>query len=118
MLPSNLYRVSLRGRKTGLKSAFFNFRVLDEMFENGEVNIENKNEAILLSLGRGAEKYKIEILNKKELSLIENINKKWKNKRTSEIVDFTHSQLPWRIGRDGETVHYELITQEDPDHVY
>lgn len=94
------------------------FRVLDEMFENGEINMETKNDAILISLSRGTANKTIESLDKKELELISKINAKWENKRASEIVDFTHSQMPWKFGRDGETVHYELITQEDPDHVY
>lgn len=94
------------------------FRVLDEMFESGELNIESKNDLILVSLSRAAASKKIESLNKKELKLISNINNKWEDKRTNEIVEFTHSQMPWKFGRDGETVHYELITQEDPDHVY
>lgn len=94
------------------------FRVLDEMFESGEINIETKNDLILVSLGRATASKKIESLNNKELKLISNINNKWEDKRTNEIVEFTHSQMPWKFGRDGETVHYELITQEDPDHVY
>ena len=94
------------------------FRVLDEMFSNGEVNIENKNGAMLVSVNRGKEKEVIKNLNDKELGLIQNINKKWEGKNTQDIVNFTHSQMPWKFGRDGEVVHYELITQEDPDHVY
>lgn len=94
------------------------FRVLDEMFENGEINMETKNDSILISLSRGTANKTIESLDKREIELISKINAKWKDKRASEIVDFTHSQMPWKFGRDGETVHYELITQEDPDHVY
>ena len=94
------------------------FRVLDEMFESGEINIETKNDLILVSLGRATASKKIESLNNKELKLIKDINNKWGDKRTNEIVEFTHSQIPWKFGRDGETVHYELITQEDPGHVY
>ena len=94
------------------------FRVLDEMFEQGEINIETKKDTMLISLGRGAEHEPIQNLNKDELTLIKKIYKKWEDKRTKEIVDFTHSQLPWKISRDGEAIHYELITQEDPDHVY
>ncbi len=94
------------------------FRILDEMFEKGEINIETKNDAILVSLTRGTANREIESLNKSQISLINKVNTKWESKRTKEIVDFTHSQMPWKFGRDGETVHYELITQEDPDHVY
>ncbi len=94
------------------------FRVLDEMFLNGEVNIENKNGAMLVSVNRGKEKEISENLNTKESELIKKISKKWEGKNTQDIVNFTHSQMPWKFGRDGETVHYELITQEDPDHVY
>lgn len=94
------------------------FRIVDEMFDKGEINIEMKNDAMLVSLSRGTEHEKVENLNTKELGLIQKIHTKWEDKRTKEIVDFTHSQMPWKFGRDGEVVHYELITQEDPDHVY
>ena len=50
--------------------------------------------------------------------LIKKIAEKWKNKKTSEIVNFTHIQLPYSICRDNELIPYELITQEDPDSVY
>ncbi len=94
------------------------FRALDELYESGQIDIESKNESILVSICRGAAKDSVGSLNLKEKDLIKKINTKWSNKRTKEIVDFTHSQLPWKMGRDGEFVHYELITQEDPDHVY
>lgn len=94
------------------------FRVLDEMFLNGEVDIENKNGAMLVSINRGNEKEKCENLNKGELKLIEKISRKWEGRNTQDIVNFTHSQMPWKFGREGEVIHYELITQEEEDHVY
>ena len=57
-------------------------------------------------------------ISKEEVKLIEKISKKWKDKKTSEIVDFTHNQLPFKICSPDEIIPYELITQEDPAYVY
>lgn len=46
------------------------------------------------------------------------IVEKWKDKKTNEIVNFTHNQLPYALCRENEIIPYELITQEDPDLVY
>jgi hypothetical protein len=94
------------------------FRVLDEMYSKGEIAIEQKGGAMLVSLSRGGEREEVKNLNPEETDLIKKISKKWEDKNTQEIVDFTHKQMPWKFGRDGEVVHYELITQEDPEHVY
>ena len=52
------------------------------------------------------------------ISKLEKISKKWKDKNTQDIVNFTHNQLPYTICRDNEVIPYELITQEDADKVY
>lgn len=46
------------------------------------------------------------------------IANKWRDKKTKDIVNFTHNQLPYFLCRDNEVIPYELITQEDPDKVY
>ena len=46
------------------------------------------------------------------------IAKKWKDKKTKDIVNFTHNQLPYSICREDELIPYELITQEDPGKVF
>ena len=53
-----------------------------------------------------------------EYSLMQKIAVKWQDKKTNEIVNFTHNQLPYFLCRDNELIPYELITQEDSDKVY
>src|SRR3989344_9185129 len=53
-----------------------------------------------------------------ELELMKKISTKWKDKRTQEIVDFTHEQLPYKLCAPDEAIPYELITQENPEYVY
>jgi hypothetical protein len=65
----------------------------------------NKNEKILT-------------ISKEEEILMVDIAKKWKDKKTNEIVNFTHNQLPYTLCRDNEIIPYELIIQEDPETVY
>ena len=50
--------------------------------------------------------------------MIKKIAANWKDRNTKEIVDFTHSQIPYIFVDKGEIIPYELITQEDPKHIY
>jgi len=94
------------------------FRAIDELEETGKITVEHKNDLLLISENRGSINKPLEKLSKKEIGLIAKISEKWKNKKTSEIVDFTHNQLPYKICSPDEIIPYELITQEDPEYVY
>lgn len=94
------------------------FRAIDELFEDGQININPKEEAILISQTRNGAKIALSEINKDEEKLIKNISDKWKNKNTKEIVTFTHNQLPYAVCSDNEIIPYELITQENPEDVY
>ena len=96
------------------------FRVIDELFEDGLINIDNttKDGAFLIFQTRSGERGNLSELRIGEKKLIKEISIKWKGKRTQEIVKFTHDQLPFLICDDNEIIPYGLITQENPDHVY
>jgi transcriptional regulator with XRE-family HTH domain len=98
------------------------FRAIDELEESGKIVIDRKTregkEMLLIAESEGNVNEKMSTLSKNELLLIRNIAKKWKEKNTNEIVNFTHNQLPYLISRDNEIIPYELITQEDPAYVY
>lgn len=98
------------------------FRAIDELEESGKIVIDRKTregkEMLLIAESESNVNEKMSTLSKDELLLIRNIAKKWKEKNTNEIVNFTHNQLPYLISRDNEIIPYELITQEDPEYVY
>ncbi len=98
------------------------FRVLDELEFDGKIKIDHKTnnnkEMFLVSELKSNKNEKIQTISKKEKFLMQKIAKKWKNKNTKEIVNFTHNQLPYSLCRKDEIIPYELITQEDPDLVY
>ncbi len=95
------------------------FSIIDEMFDKGEINIaQTKDGAMLISQTRSGAMIDLSEMNKKEEELIKNIEKKWKDKKTNEIVDFTHKQFPYLYAQDNEIVSYGLFTQEDPDDIY
>lgn len=98
------------------------FRAIDELEESGKIVIDRKSsegkEMLLIAESQSNVNEKMSFLSKAELVLIQNIAKKWKDKKTNEIVNFTHNQLPYLISRDNEIIPYELITQEDPQYVY
>ena len=92
------------------------FRALAELEEEGKITIDYKGDAILV--GTGAKHQKLDLIKSDELDLMKKISAKWKGKRTQEIVDFTHEQLPYKLCSPDETIPYELIIQQDPDYVY
>ena len=94
------------------------FRALDELEEDGKITIDHKGDAMLVSIGAGATRQKLDLLQKEEVELMKKISTKWKDKRTQEIVDFTHEQLPYKLCAPDEVIPYELITQQDPEYVY
>lgn len=94
------------------------FRALAELEEDGKITIDRKDDAFLVRLGHGTTKQKLDCLDTEEKVLIKKISEKWKGKRTQEIVNFTHEQLPYKLCAPDEVIPYELITQENPDHVY
>lgn len=95
------------------------FRALDELENEGKITVDRSREDLaLISENKGSSNRQLELVEESEKRLIDAIAKKWKDKRTSEIVDFTHNQIPYKICAPDEVIPYELITQEDPDNVY
>lgn len=94
------------------------FRAVDELFENGKIDIDKDGESQLISQAGGSPNTSLDLLSKEESELISSIAEKWRGKRTQEIVDFTHEQLPYQICGENELIPYELIIQEDPHNVY
>jgi transcriptional regulator with XRE-family HTH domain len=98
------------------------FRALDELKEEGKIIIDCKNsdgkEMLIISESDSNYKQKLGNISADEIALMKDIYKKWKDKKTAEIVNFTHNQLPYLMADDEEIVSYALITQEDPHEVY
>jgi len=98
------------------------FRALDELEEEGKIIVDRKNadgkEMIIISESDSNKKQKLESILPEEENLMKEIHRKWKDKKTAEIVNFTHNQLPYLMADDEEIVSYALITQEDPHEVY
>ncbi len=92
------------------------FSLTEDLYDGGKIDITPVDQALIIS--SKTRDVNFDRLSKEELRLIEKICKTWKDKRTAEIVNFTHEQKPWKMCRDGEYIPYSLIIQEDPDHVY
>ena len=91
----------------------------DSMFENGEINISILSMgAQMISLPSQLKADNTELLSPLEKQEIDEICETWKDANTQTIVNFTHHQKPWMACRSNEVIPYELILQEDPDHVY
>lgn len=98
------------------------FRAIDELEESGKIEVERKHDGskdmFLISESDSNRNEKINTISKDESSLMKKILMKWKDKKTKEIVNFTHNQLPYFLCRENEVIPYELITQEEPNEVY
>ena len=90
----------------------------DHLFPMSGISIEQSGDAFLISENRGSQKRPLGMLSRDESAFIKKVSDRWKHKRTKEIVDFTHNQLPYKLCADDEVIPYELITQEDPENVY
>ena len=98
------------------------FRAIQDLEDDGSIIVkhERKDEKDMYSLyeTRGSEKVVLDTIPKGEMNLIHKVWKSWEDADTQEIVRFTHEQLPYTVAFEGEIIPYELITQEDPEHVY
>lgn len=93
------------------------FSMTDDLLEQGKIKVELLDGGIQMISSNTREEDFSE-LTKGELTSIMQICELWKDKKTQEIVNFTHEQKPWKMCRDGEYIPYSLIIQEDPEHVY
>ena len=92
------------------------FELTDDLYDKGKIDIKPLDYALLIipttiEQGDG-------LLSDEEKKLLDKICDYWKDRRTNEIVNFTHEQKPWKMCRDGEYIPYSLIIQEEPNHVY
>ncbi|MEK7128694.1 MAG: helix-turn-helix domain-containing protein [Patescibacteria group bacterium] len=95
------------------------FRVIDELYENGQIEIEHtKDGAMIVSETRAGAKKDLSEINKEEGRLISDIGDKWKGRKTKEIVEFTHNQLPYLCAKEDDIITLGLITQENPNEYY
>ncbi|MDO8729293.1 MAG: helix-turn-helix domain-containing protein [bacterium] len=98
------------------------FRAIDELEEAGKIIVDHRNEngkeMFLVGESESNKNEKIKTLSKEENALMGKIAEKWKDKKTQDIVNFTHNQLPYALCREDEIIPYELITQEDPEMVF
>ena len=91
------------------------FWTVEELEWEESIAIEKKWEAYMIENIEAPENDR---LSPDEMRLLEKIAKKWRKKKTQEIVDFTHNQLPRMLCNDKEIIPYDLITQEESDNVY
>ena len=92
------------------------FELTDDLYDKGKIDIKPLDYALMIkSTTIEHDDY---LLSDEEKALLEKICDFWKDKRTSEVVNFTHEQKPWKTCRDGEYIPYSLIIRDDPNHVY
>lgn len=92
------------------------FEVTEDLYDTGKIDIEPFNDAMMIK--STTNDVNDDLLSDGEKNRLDEICDLWKDKRTAEIVNFTHQQKPWLACKDGEYIPYTLIIQEDPDHVY
>jgi len=81
------------------------FRMLDSMFEGGQVLIESRGAALII-VANEISSYKE--LSQDELEHIKLVCGKWKGIDTLTLSEFTYSQAPWMLTHSGELMSYDL----------
>lgn len=99
-----------KNRKYGLVPDAL-FALVDEMVEIGKIKISDGERAKFHKLI--AQPQYISLLTDKERKIAKAVCDYWRDKKTEQVVDFTHSQRPWFLTKKNEIVPYELILQED-----
>lgn len=92
---------------------------VDDMYEKGDIHIDILDEgAQMISLSKSLNAKAIVNLSDEEKKEIDEVCNKWKDANSNELVNFTRNQKPWMACRPNEIIPYNLILQEDPDHVF
>lgn len=95
------------------------FEITEDMYDKGEIDIEIlSGGANMMSIKSSTYNPDRSLLTVDDKVRLKEICELWRDKRTEEIVNYTHGQKPWKACLDGEYIPYSLIIQEDPDHVY
>lgn len=99
------------------------FIALEELEREGRIIItkhqrEDGTDMYEISETRSSEREALDSITHNETRLMEEVWSKWKDASTAEIVHFTHQQVPYKFSFTDEVIPYELITQEDPKHVF
>lgn len=93
--------------------------ITDTLFESGQIQIECLSlGAQMVSIPKQLNDIDYSLLSDEEKNEIKTVCVRWKDANVPTIVDFTHKQKPWMSCRPNEIIPYELILQEDPDHVF
>ena len=91
----------------------------DSLYEEGQIKIDCLSMgAQMISIPSQLDAIDYGLLSEDDKKEIDDVCNKWADANTQTIVNFTHHQKPWMSCRLNEVIPYELILQEDPDHVY
>ena len=93
------------------------FETTDNLYDLGKIDIVSLDGGAMM-LRLTTNEIRDDLLSSDDKDLIDKICNYWQDKKTQTIVNFTHEQKPWKSCRDGETIPYSLIVQEEPNHVY
>lgn len=93
--------------------------ITEDLYESGEIQIDTLSMgAQIVSIPKQIKNIEYGLLSDEEKKEIEVICEVWKDASVQTIVNYTHQQKPWMSCRPNEVIPYELILQEDPNHVY
>ncbi len=92
--------------------------ITDDQFKKGKISIRIFDLAQIISISDTNGDFDPEVFTEKEKNIIDMVCNYWKDKNTSEIVNFTHSQKAWQERRDGEYIPYQTIKKEPTNNVF
>lgn len=91
------------------------FQMIDDMFDAGQILIEAKGAALMISLNEASSPSS---LGKDEVATIDKVCSKWRDADTQTLVELTHNQAPWQTAPLGGRISYELAKQIPDDQLF
>jgi len=89
-------------------------KVVDEMKKNNEIEeIKSKYFTFDQKKYLPLRKPNLDILSAREIGLIDDVLNRLSDKSASEIRDYSHEDIPFRVHKDGEKIDYETVFYRD-----
>ena len=86
------------------------YRMIDELYDEGAINIELSGRAVLISANEPSAPRTT--LSEENIDLIKRVCQPWKDKATQDIVEFIKEQTPWKSCSHGEIIPYSLALED------
>jgi len=92
-------------------------KIVEEMEEKGEIErVKSKYFQYEQKKYLPRRESDLRILSAREVKHIDEVLARLSDKSANELIEYSHSDVPWRVHKDGEIISYESVFYRDTDH--